>query len=175
MKKVMRVSSTAASMFTALLFVAGVAQAQVMMSPEWAQNACTAWNAEPTLTDKLAESEWIKNDAGRGFKIMQIYRTDCENSPRVEMRIVEQNGKAMCVYGGAVETQDLIKKSDYIMHATTKRWQEMGAGKYGPMRAMMFGRLKFTGPKGEAMSNMGPFKAFLRIPGKIPGDVNSCP
>jgi putative sterol carrier protein len=60
------------------------------------------------------------------------------------------------------------------MHATTERWNEMGAGEYGPMKAMMFGRLKFTGPKVEAMGVMGPFGAFLRLPGKIPGD-QACP
>ena len=38
---------------------------------------CAAWNADATLTDKLVESGWIKNDGGRGFKLMQIYRSDC--------------------------------------------------------------------------------------------------
>jgi len=42
------------------------------------------------------------------------------------------------------------------------------------MKAMMFGRLKFTGPKLEAMGVMGPFEAFLRLPGKIPHD-KACP
>ncbi len=37
----------------------------------------------------------------------------------------------------------------------------MGAGKYGPMKGMMFRRLSFDGPKMEAMNNMGPFKSFL--------------
>ena len=51
----------------------------------------------------------------------------------------------------------------------------MGAGDYGPMRAMMFGRLNFEGPKLEAMGNMGPFGGFLRLVGKVPGDWQSCP
>jgi putative sterol carrier protein len=42
------------------------------------------------------------------------------------------------------------------------------------MRAMMFNRLKFEGPKMEAMSVMGPFEQFLLMPGKIAGD-DSCP
>jgi len=50
----------------------------------------------------------------------------------------------------------------------------MGAGEYGPMTAMMFFRLKFAGPYGEAMGVMGPFEAFLRLPGKIPGN-QACP
>src|SRR5574340_1000679 len=85
-----------------------------------------------------------------------------------------KDGKAMCVYGGAVQNASMDYSADYTMHATTERWNEMGAGEYGPMKAMMFGRLKFTGPKMEAMSVMGPFEAFLRLPGKIAGDQD-CP
>jgi putative sterol carrier protein len=48
-------------------------------------------------------------------------------------------------------------------------------GMYGPMRAMMFGRLKFDGPYGEAMSNMGPFESFLLLVGKVPGETTACP
>jgi putative sterol carrier protein len=51
----------------------------------------------------------------------------------------------------------------------------MGRGEYGPMRAMMFGRLAFEGPMGEAMGNMGPFEGFLQLVGKVPGDTTSCP
>jgi putative sterol carrier protein len=42
------------------------------------------------------------------------------------------------------------------------------------MKAMMFGRLKFVGPKVEAMTVMGPFEIFLKLPGKIAGD-KACP
>ena len=54
------------------------------------------------------------------------------------------------------------------MFADTTRWQEMGAGDYGPMKGMMTGRLKFEGPKFEAMRNMGPFSNFLLLVGKVP-------
>ena len=30
----------------------------------------------------------------------------------------------------------------------------------------MFGRLKFDGPKWEAMNNMGPFESFLKLVGR---------
>ncbi len=69
----------------------------------------------------------------------------------------------------------LNKKSDYLMWAKTRRWQVMGTGKYGPMRAMMLFRLKFQGPKWEAMQHMGPFRNFLLLTGKVPGDTASCP
>lgn len=153
-------------------FAAG-AQAAPLMSADWTAQACDAWNKDGTLTDGLAE-KWIKNDKGRGYKIIHLYRTDCGESTKTEMRISAKDGKAMCVYGGAVQHTQLDSSADYVMHAETKRWNEMGAGEYGPMRAMMLGRLKFDGPKMEAMSVMGPFEAFLRLPGKVPGD-QACP
>jgi putative sterol carrier protein len=159
-------------------FIAATAQAQTAssaMSPGWAQSLCSAWNADATLTGKLVESGWIRNDAGRGFKAMQIYRSDCPNSARIEMKIALKDDKAQCVYGGAATTQALEGGADYLMWADTPRWREMSAGEYGPMRAMMFGRLNFAGPKMEAMGNMVPFESFLRLVGKVPGEWSACP
>ncbi len=167
----MKYASIAAVLLTAF---AGAAQAApAMMSAEWTAQACDAWNKDAQLTNGLAE-KWIKNDANRGYKIIHLYRTDCGEATQTELKIVSKDGKAMCVYGGAVQNAKMDYAVDYTMHATTERWDEMGAGEYGPMKAMMFGRLKFTGPKMEAMSVMGPFEAFLRLPGKIPGD-KACP
>lgn len=146
-----------------------------LMSSEWAAAACEAWNQNATLTDELAKSGWVKNDGGKGYKVMQVYRSDCKDSPHIEMQIAEQDGKAMCTYGGAVKTETLDKSVDYIMHASTKNWGKMGRGDLGAMGAMMTFRLKFKGPKGEAMSNMGPFGEFLLLPGKVPGDDTVCP
>ncbi len=157
----------------AATLVATPALATPLMSAEWAARACEAWNKNPILTDELAE-RWIKNDGGRGYKVIHMYRTDCGEATKVEMRIVPQGGKAICAYGGRVQTTNLNMDMDYVMHAETKRWREMGAGEYGPMRAMMFGRLKFEGPKAEAMRVMGPFEQFLLLPGKIPGE-DACP
>lgn len=158
-----------------LIVVAQPAQAQSdLMSATWAKSACDAWNAEPVLTDELVKSGWMKNNGNRGFKVMQVYRNDCRESPRVELRVSEQGGKARCVYGGKVETAKLDLTADYVMHAQTARWQEMGRGEYGPMRAMMFGRLQFDGPSFEAMDNMGPFEKFLLLVGKVPGGP-ACP
>lgn len=158
----------------ALAAFATTAQAApAMMSAEWTAQACDAWNKDATLTNGLAE-KWIKNDKDRGYKIIHLYRTDCGEPTQTEMKIQAKDGKAMCVYGGAVQNAKMDYAVDYTMHATSEKWGEMGAGEYGPMKAMMFGRLKFTGPKMEAMSVMGPFEAFLRLPGKIPGD-KACP
>lgn len=154
--------------------MAAAQDAPPLMSAAWAELACTAWNAEPALTDKLGESGWAANNAKRGFKVIQIYRSDCTESPRVELRIAEQNGKARCSYGGKLETAKLDTSVDYLMYAETARWQEMGRGEYGPMRAMMFNRLQFDGPMLEAMGNMGPFESFLRLVGSVPGGA-ACP
>lgn len=157
----------------ALAAFATTAHATPMMSVEWTAQVCDAWNKDPKLADGLA-GKWIGNNKNRGYKIIHLYRTDCGEDSKTELKIMDKDGKAMCVYGGAVQNARMDHSVDYTMHATTERWNEMGAGEYGPMKAMMFGRLKFTGPKMEAMSVMGPFEAFLRLPGKIPGD-KACP
>ncbi|MCA1979109.1 MAG: SCP2 sterol-binding domain-containing protein [Thiobacillus sp.] len=167
----MKYATIAAALLAA--FAGAAHAAPALMSAEWTAQACDAWNKDATLTNGLAE-KWIKNDAGRGYKIVHLYRTDCGEATQTEMKIVPKDGKAMCVYGGAVQNPKMDYAVDYTMHATTEKWNEMGAGEYGPMKAMMFGRLKFQGPKMEAMSVMGPFEAFLRLPGKIPGD-KACP
>ena len=149
--------------------------ASVMMSSEWGSAVCDAWNQDPVLTDELVSSGWVDNNAGRGSKVMHVYRSDCGNEPTAEIRIAPVDGKAQCVYGGAVETTTLNKKVDYQMHAKTSRWIEMGSGEYGPMKAMYFMRLKFSGPKFEAMKNMGPFYSFLLLVGVVPSDTATCP
>ena len=166
---------TAAALGIALAILAPPASAApTMMTAEWAQQMCNAWNADATLTGKLVESEWIKNDKGRGYKAMQIYRADCADSARIELRVSEKDGKAVCVYGGKAEST-LNTRVDYMMWAETSRWVEMGKGEYGPMKAIFFQRLGFDGPMMEAMGNMAPFESFLRLVGKVPGDVAGCP
>jgi len=162
---------------SAILFAGAVSISQaapLMMAADWAQEMCKAWNADPTLTGKLTESGWVKNNKGRGYKVMQIYRSDCDASPHVELRVTEKDGKATCVYGGKAESK-LDADADYLMWADTARWVEMGKGEYGPMRAMFFQRLHFEGPMGEAMGNMGPFGSFLLLVGKVPGETGACP
>lgn len=149
----------------------------VFMSAEWAKQACDAWNQDKTLTEKLEESGWAKNNGDKDYKVMQIYRKNCESSPRVEMRIAEKDGKAMCIYGGAAMTKekDMRGEYDYTMYAKDKNWKRMGDGRDGPMKAMMMFRLHFSGPYGEAMGNMGPFKSFLLLTGKVDSDRSTCP
>lgn len=159
----------------AVLASGSAAAAPVMMSADWAREACSAWNADATLTEKLHESGWAGNHKKRGYKLLRVARADCAASPLAELRIEPREGRAQCVEGGAATAAALDYDVDYLMTADTRRWQEMGRGEYGPMRAMMFGRLSFDGPMGEAMRNMGPFGSFLMLVGKVPGETGSCP
>jgi putative sterol carrier protein len=162
---------------SALILLTGVQTVRaetVLMSGDWGRLACDAWNAEPVLTDKLAESGWASNDKGRGQKVLQIYRSDCGDKPTTELRISNQNNKAQCVYGGGVESV-LDLDVDYLMNAKTNHWVEMGAGDYGPMWAMTSFKLKFKGPEMEAMNNMEPFEKFLLLAGVVPASSATCP
>jgi len=160
----------------AVLAAHGTAQAaELFLSPAWAKQACEGWNADPELTHRLKEYKWIDNNKGRGYKIVQIYSLDCPKSPKVELKIEDKDGKALCTYGGVAVTTRLDDDVDYLMYATGEHWKRMGDGRDGPMKAMMFGRLKFQGPKMEAMGVMGPFSSFLLLTGKVPSDRSSCP
>jgi putative sterol carrier protein len=152
----------------------GVQAAPVLMSPEWTAKACEQWNRTPTLLNELAGS-WIRNDGGKGHKIIHVYRSDCGEATKTELRVAPREGRAQCVYGGRAESTKLDSGVDYVMHAETKYWGEMGRGDYGPMRAMMTGALRFSGPKMEAMGVMGPFESFLLLVGKVEGEAAACP
>lgn len=164
-----------AAALAALAIAAPASAASPLMSGEWAQAACEAWNRDPVLTGQLVESGWVANDNGRGYKILQLYRSDCGSTPTAELRIALRDGKAACVGGGAPQGAKLDGGVDYVMSAETARWVEMGRGDYGPMRAMLLGRLGFDGPKLEAMGNMGPFANFLLLAGKVASTTGSCP
>lgn len=152
------------------------AQAEVFMSESWAQQVCDAWNDNTTLTNKLGDG-WASNDDGRGFKTIQMYRNECGLGSKVELKIENQDGKATCTYGGAVTNATPDYGVDYLMHATDENWTCMGEGRSGcgAMGAMMSGKLKFSGPKMEAMGVMGPFNEFLKLTGTIAGDKGECP
>ena len=149
--------------------------APVMMSADWAHDACEAWNADPVLPAKLFESGWVANNKNHGQKVLRVARSDCKTSPMAELRIAPKDGRAQCVAGEGAQATALDYDVDYLMSAETRRWLEMGRGEYGPMKAMMFGRLSFDGPMGEAMGNMGPFGSFLMLVGKVPADSSQCP
>ena len=161
--------------FFAALAAGGASAAPLLMSDEWARAACEAWNVDAVLPAKLHESGWAANHKQRGHKRLRVARTDCPASPPVELRIEPRDGRAQCVLGSKAQAPELDTDVDYSMTAETRRWQERGRGEYGPMRAMMFGRLSFDGPMVEAMGNMGPFESFLLLVGKVPGETGECP
>jgi len=165
-----------------LVLAAGVtgiapAHAPTFMDAEWAASLCNAWNANTTLTTKLGGDAWAKNDAGRGYKVIHLYRDKCGTGSAVELVISEKDGKAICTHGGAIKHAALDKSVDYLMHASDEDWSCMGEGSFGcgAMGAMMSGKLKFSGPKGEAMAVMGPFDSFLKMTGQVSGDKAACP
>ncbi len=142
----------------------------VFMDGDWAKAFCDVWNNTPTLVEELGKNDaWAKVPERKVF----LYRGDCSKDKQVQLTIRNENGRAVCVYGGW--KKDEKTDSDFLMYADTKRWLEMGRGEYDPMRAMMFGRLKFEGPKWVAMKNMGPFKAFLLAVDDVKSDTTRCP
>jgi putative sterol carrier protein len=172
------VKLTTKALFAALACtVSASSQAATFMDADWASQFCKAWNANATLTKGLGGDAWAKNDAGRGYKTIQIYRDKCGEQGKVELEITNKDGKAMCTYGGAVKHDKPNYSVDYLMHATDEDWACMGEGKFGcgAMGAMTTGKLKFQGPKMEAMGVMGPFDGFLTMTGKVPGDKAACP
>ena len=161
----------------ALVVSASAQAAGVFMDADWAAAMCEQWNSSSELTEGLGGDDWIANNAGRGYKIIHLYRTNCGEQTKVELELTDQGGKAHCAYGGAVKHAELNYDVDYLMHAEDDDWVCMGEGKFGcgAMGAMMTGKLKFQGPKGEAMGVMGPFDTFLVSTGKVPGDKAGCP
>lgn len=161
----------------ALLATVATAQAApVFMSDQWAQQACDAWNTSEDLTKGLA-GKWIDNNDGRGYKVIHIYRMDCPDSKRVELTISAVDGAAKCTYGGPINHTQLNSDVDYVMYASDEDWVCIGEGSWGcgPMGAMATGKLKFEGPKMEAMSVMGPFESFLLLTGQVESDRSACP
>lgn len=159
------------------------AQASEFMDEAWAKAACDAWNQDATLTTELVQItgedngyQWIANDKGRGYKLVQMYRTDCGADSKVQLTISLKDGKAMCTYGGKPDGKAMDFGVDYLMHAQDANWTCMGEGRWGcgAMGAMMSGKLKFTGPKMEAMAVMAPFESFLRLTGKVAGTKTPC-
>lgn len=145
------------------------------MDTAWAKKACSGWNADGKLTSELGK-KWIKNNGGRGYKLVQIYRDKCGVGKKIQLTIQEKGGKAICVRGGKPDGKALNSSMDYVMHASDKDWTCIGKGSFGcgAMGAMASGKLKFKGPKMEAMSVMGPFGSFLKLTGKIGGDKGTC-
>ncbi|HEB71596.1 MAG TPA: sterol-binding protein [Nitrospirae bacterium] len=143
----------------------------VMLSEEWGKSACEVWNNDPVLSEGLFESGWAENfREGMDFRIIEIYRKDCPDSPHVQLKFQPEDNKTMCVDSGP----DFNKGYDFLMWASTGNWVKMGEGKIGPMGGMATGRLRFKGSMWEAMKNMGPFKNFLLLFGKIPADISQC-
>lgn len=163
----------------ALMLAASPLSAAEFMDADWAKQACDAWNQDATLTTGLVDTDgysWIGNDNKRGYKLIQMYRTDCGEASKMQLNIALKDGKATCIYGGKPDGKAMDFSYDYLMHATDADWTCMGEAKFGcgAMGAMMSGKLKFQGPKVEAMKVMSPFESFLQLTGKVAGTKTAC-
>jgi len=158
-----------------VIFTMESTYATTFMDANWADKICKAWNQNNTLTTELGK-KWVKNNANRGYKLIQIYRDKCGKSSKIQLIIADKGGKAICTKGGKPDGKKVNTDVDYVMHASDKDWTCIGKGSFGcgAMGAMSTGKLKFNGPKMEAMSVMGPFGDFLTLTGKVAGDKNSC-
>lgn len=78
------------------------------------------------------------------------------------MRITEKDGRALCTYGGAGETK-LDASVDYTMSARDRPLGRIGRGAYGPLRAVMFGRLEFQGSIWRSDGQMDSFQQLLPL------------
>jgi len=163
------------AIFGISLFMLQGAYADTFMDASWADKVCKAWNQNSTLTTELGK-KWIKNNGKRGYKLIQIYRDKCGDSSKIQLTIEDKDGKAICVRGGKPDGKAINSSMDYVMHASDDNWDCIGKGSFGcgAMGAMATGKLKFNGPKMEAMSVMGPFGSFLTLTGKVGGDKSSC-
>ena len=161
--------------YATLLVGSSIAMSGTFMDAAWAQAMCRAWNNNATLSGKLGK--WAKNNGGKGYKIIRMYRDGCGKASAIELQIAPKGDKAVCIKAGKASAQKANYDVDYMMHAKDKDWTCMGKGSFGcgAMGAMMSGKLKFKGPKLEAMGVMSPFGAFLKLTGSVPGDKKSCP
>jgi len=150
--------------------------ASEFMDASWAKQMCGAWNKSGTLTKGLAT--WSTNDKKRGYKLIQLYRSHCGVKSRVQLTITSQNGKSHCQSAGKPDGKKMNYSVDYLMNASDENWKCMGKASFGcgAMGAMMSGKLKFKGPKVEAMKVMSPFGAFLKLVGSVgKNDSKTCP
>ena len=150
--------------------------ASEFMDASWAKGMCSTWNKSSTLKTGLAE--WATNDNKRGYKLIQVYRTHCGVKSKVQLNIVSKDGESHCQVGGKPDGKKMNYDVDYLMHATDEDWKCMGEASFGcgAMGAMMSMKLKFKGPKGEAMSVMDPFGSFLELTGSVgKNESETCP
>ena len=56
------------------------------MDQAWAKDMCDAWNKSETLTTGL--SKWATNNKDRGYKLIQVYRTQCNEESKIQLKII---------------------------------------------------------------------------------------
>ncbi len=112
-----------------------------LFSDEWMKSFMGQWNAEPELSDALAEI---------GFNTVLGYGFDGEEQPRGVLRV--ENGKAVSAgdYAGEELSWDLR-----AAEAQWKKWMDKPPGMMGLGMAYTSRKLKF---------NVGDYAAMIKDP-----------
>ena len=112
-----------------------------LFSDEWMKSFMEQWNAEPDLSDALAEI---------GFNTVLAYGFDGEEQPRGVLRV--ENGKAVAAgsYAGEELNWDLR-----AAEAQWKKWMGKPPGMMGLGMAYTSRKLKF---------NLGDYTAMVKDP-----------
>jgi len=126
---------------------------------------CKAWN-NSTLPNKLGEkgSNWINKGKKKGTQTMVFWVKNCKTK-KVQLTVENKDGKAICTYGGIAKTT----KPDWKIYPPSYKWFKCATG-VNPMWQLLG---NFSGSMGVAMKNMGNFKVFFKVVGKLSKSKNA--
>jgi len=95
------VKLTTKALFAALACtVSASSQAATFMDADWASQFCKAWKRQRHPDQGLGGDAWAKNDAGRGYKTIQIYRDKCGEQGKVELEITNKDARPCAPMAG---------------------------------------------------------------------------
>ncbi len=168
----MRKIGLVATLLTGLMFITvmmldstSAQSGMKFMSPAFAGKLCNAWN-QSSLPAALGEggSDWISQGELEGKQTMVFWVKNC-STPKVQLTVENQNGKAVCTYGGAAQSSS----PDWKIYPPTDKWYKCATG-VNPMWQLMG---NFKGDMGTAMKNMGNFKIFFKVVGGLAKSNNA--
>jgi hypothetical protein len=168
MKKIFLVSTMLTGFMFIMIMMLDTTSAQSgikFMSPDFAKKLCNAWNQSNLPSDLgTGGSDWISQGEEEGKQTMVFWVKNC-STPRVQLTVENQGGKAVCTYGGAAQTAS----PDWKIYPPTDKWYKCATG-VNPMWQLMG---NFKGNMGTAMKNMGNFKIFFKVVGGVAKSNNA--
>ena len=110
---------------------------------------------------ELVDSDWVENDGGKNFKIVQAFVNNSFIS--IELHI-DKSGKIVTWIDQARTTDSTINPDvDYQLFADFEDWQVIAKGENDFMHHLTVGGLTFKGPMMEAMSKIQVIDQLLLI------------